>query len=383
MQKVKRIVFVAEMRDSKKASSTQIMTTNLLFGFSRIAEEIAFVAVIAEGTDRDEITEKYTSLCDKLFFSVEKTKYKTQLIARQVSWLYRSIHLPNNVIPDGLLEIIDANTILISHTPPIDSALVCACIKKKMPELRYIQYWGDPLALTLITPEEYNFKRILLKEIEKKAHVYADRIVYGTKSLYTAEMKMFPEIANKSDYSRVSYIPDKQESKIPKETHTLLFGYFGNYFSYVRNIEPLVEAFKEIKDAKLLVYGTSDRKFADESNIIFRNRVPQETIEIEDAKLDVEVCILNNVGIQIPGKLFYHTNIDRHILVLLDGSYKEGIRKELEDSHRFIFCENNTKDIISTVRSIIDGDYLQTRYDRKYFSPEETCREILFGHERD
>ncbi len=231
------------------------------------------------------------------------------------------------------------------------------------------------MALSLITPEEYNAKRFLLKKIEDNLHAHADRIVYGTKSLFDAELCLFPDITNKAYFSRVSCIPDCVS--IENTDSELLFGYFGNYYSGIRNIKPLVIAFQSIVGARLIVCGSSDIHFDDSENTVFRTRIPQIEVEAEEAKIDVEICLLNKTGIQIPGKLFYHTNLNRHILVILDGPKKTEIMKELLPSNRFIFCENNEKDIKKAIEAIMYGKYPLENYDKDFYSSENVANEVI------
>ena len=379
MDKINKIIFVAEMRNPKTAaSSTQIMTRNLLIGFGEIAEKVIFVPVIRNKSDELEIRQFYQPNCNKIYFSYEKTKYKDKVILRQFSWLYRSMVYPKNIIPEDLLDEIDKDTLLVSQSPPIDAALLCASIKKAKRDVRYIQYWGDPLALSLITPEQYNWKRCILRRVEMNLHRISERVVYGTKSLYDAEIKIMPRIIGIADYSKVSYIPDTMSSTT--KSNKVVFGYFGNYYSSIRDIVPLVKAFKYVKDARLVVCGSSDLCITDTDNVSIKGRIPQIEVENEESSIDVEVCMLNKTGVQIPGKIFYHTNTKRHILVILDGPRKDAIRKELEESHRFIFCNNTEYDIKTAIEDIIRGKYSADQYDINFYSPRKVCKEILFGH---
>ena len=68
--------------------------------------------------------------------------------------------------------------------------------------------------------------------------------------------------------------------------------------------------------------------------------------------MDVLVCLLNKDCIQIPGKIFYNTNSNKPILIILDGPYKEEMQEYLEDFQRFEFCENNEESIRKAVAKI-------------------------------
>lgn len=372
------IVFVAEMRNPKtKASSTQIMTRNLLYGFSQLQRDTIFVPVIADIEDKADIAEYYSGLYSEIIFAIEKSKHKNNVILRQISWLHNAWVPPETIVPENILNIFEENedVILISQSPSVDAAILCMVIKRRFPKIKYIQYWGDPLALSLITPEQYSIKRLLLKAIEKCLHNCADSICYGTESLYAAEVELFPEISGKSYPCRVAYMPEAMNSSGKNER--IRFGYYGNYYQSIRNILPLYKAFANVKGAELVICGSSDLTLENTPNVQIVSRIPQSEVEEQEAKLDVEVCVLNSVGIQIPGKIFYHSNTEKKILVILDGPRKEKIRQELAKSERFIFCENNVQDIQRVVLEILDGKYSDMKYDHEYYSPKVVCKQII------
>lgn len=372
----KRIIFISEMRNPRTSgSSTQIMTRNLLYGFSKISEQLVFVAVIEKLEDAKDIREYYKEFTSDIYFVIENSKDKTNVLKRQFVWLADTFKKHFDRLPCELKKNFGYETVLVSQSPGLDAALLCKELKQKNPNIYYVQYWGDPLALSLITPQQYNAKRILLKLIEKRLHRFADKIVYGTDSLFSAELQLFPEIKAKTKACDVSFMPDAIDIRTP--SNILKFGYFGNYYSVIRDICPLYEAFKQISDAQLVICGSSDLRLKSTDRIKVLDRIPQDSVEREEAKIDVEVCVLNRVGIQIPGKIFYHTNTKKHILVLTDGPIFDTIEAELQKSNRFIICRNEQNEIKKTVRAIIHGDYNDVEYDRYYYSPEKISRQIV------
>ena len=68
-------------------SSTQIMTRNLLYGFSKISEHLVFVAVIEKLEDAKDIREYYKELTSDIYFVIENSKDKTNVLKRQFVWL--------------------------------------------------------------------------------------------------------------------------------------------------------------------------------------------------------------------------------------------------------------------------------------------------------
>lgn len=353
------------------------MTRNLLYGFSTVAKELIFVPVISHDTDRMEIEKFYGGLYSRIIFANDVSKYKKNVFARQIEWLiYALVNTNQSIVPGELLQEMTNDTVLISQSPSVDSALICKQLKKHFSNVDYIQYWGDPLALSLITPEEYNISRVLLKWTEQILHKSADRVVYGTKSLFEAELSLFPGLHDKASYCLVSYMPETKT--VNNHNKRVSFGYYGNYYSSIRNIVPLYEAFCEIPDAELVICGSTDLHLKNTENISVRERIPQSEVEEQESRIDVDVCILNSVGVQIPGKVFYHTNTNRIILVVLDGPRRQQIKEELAESHRFVFCENDINEIKKTVTDILSGVYDGVQYDQEYYSPAKVSRQMLF-----
>ena len=370
-----KIIFVALMKNPlKDASSTQIMTSNLLYGFKSIGMNVVFAPLVFNEEDKEYIKLYYQPFCNKVICLNFVEKYKNNIL-RQISWLIHVLFPQLIKLPRCLLDEIDSNTILISQSPHVDAAVVCKNIKRIYPDVSYIQYWGDPLALSLITPKEYTTKRFLLKIIERNLHSCSDRIVYGTGSLFMAQNELYPEAAYKSFKCDVCYLPKTILNN--KRMNNYVFGYFGNYYSNIRNILPLYEAFNCINNANLIICGSSDLNLSSTNNVYIRSRVSQAEAEKEEALLDVEICILNSVGIQIPGKIFYHTNTNRIILVILDGPQKDNIKNELSESNRFVFCDNNSDDICRVIKEITSGYYDDLVFDPEFYSPEAVCSQIL------
>ena len=376
MKKQSSIIFVAEMRNpNTNASSTQIMTSNLLYGFKSLCENLIFIPVIADEKDEIDIRNYYNPLCKELFFLKQKTKYERNLILRQLSMYKETCFSYQYTLPDELLPYLCADTVIVSQSPTIDTILVSRQIKRLYPDIRYIQYWGDPMALSGIVYDEYSSKRMLLKAIEKRVHKYADRIVFGTDSLYREQLKLFPEITDKAISCDVAFNPNSESDY--DGTNKYICGYFGNYYSSIRNLVPLYKSFKNIKNSRLVICGSSDLDLKSTDNITIMKRIPQSQVEKEEAKTNIEICILNRVSAQIPGKLFYHTNTDKPIIVILDGPRALSMRNELDKSKRFIFCENDEKSIEESLVKLINSPIHIGQTERNYYSPKRICEQIL------
>jgi len=355
---MRKILFISEIRDPYTSGySTQIMTKNIMKGLRENCDIFHAVLIAEIGCDLNNILQYYGQITDKItaihsdmnLVKYERKKY-TQL-AITIKAVLNSHHYMK--LAEKLA--VDDSTILISHSPSIESILICNELKKKNKSLKYIQYWSDPIAISGIYPEKFSFKRYPSYIIEKSLLAKADKVVYGTKTLMDSQKKVFNNYAHKMDYIDVSYSSDNIISE-NKKKERLIFGYSGDYMQEIRNILPLYNAFTNNQKADLWIYGNGTPELSNTDHIIIHQRCPQSEIPKIEAEIDVLICLLNHSCIQIPGKVFYQTNTNKIILVILDGKYAEDIRAYLESFNRFEFCYNNEKSINTAVDKICRGD---------------------------
>ncbi|MPN08610.1 hypothetical protein SDC9_155894 [bioreactor metagenome] len=133
----------------------------------------------------------------------------------------------------------------------------------------------------------------------------------------------------------------------------IVFGYSGTYNSNYRNLKPLINVFKNNSDIYLEICGKGNFEIIEQNNIKINGWIkPNKIVEIENG-FDVIVCILNKNSAQIPGKIFFNSNSEKPILVILDGENKDIIKSYLEQFNRYIFCENNESSIYDAISYII------------------------------
>ncbi len=133
------------------------------------------------------------------------------------------------------------------------------------------------------------------------------------------------------------------------------FGYFGDYYSQPRNLEPF---FKEEKKTgvKAFVVGDSDLNLLSDKQIQVRPRITLEELKEYQKKAQTLVHLCNLKGGQIPGKI-YHYSITKHpILFILDGTEdeKKQILSFFSKYQRYVFCENNEESIAEAMLKIIN-----------------------------
>lgn len=377
-----KIIFAADLRDPRKdATSTQIMTANLLRGFRKIASRLILAALVCDDVDRDSVRRYYDGLSDEIVFVSRITGNRS---ARQeLAIMMKGCLSVRFEKEKQLADRIDDQTYLVSHTPTIDAALLCKRLMEYAKPKRYIQYWSDPLALSLLTPEEYSFKRRPYKWVEKKLHRFADDIVYGTKPLYEAQKTLFADTpaVNRMAYVDVAYIDYSDEEKTAHDG--LTFGYIGNYYSKIRNIQPLYNAFQKAKAGELVICGSGDLRLTSAEHIRVLERVPQSEVRSIEREIDVEICILNRKGIQVPGKIFYEADTDKQILVITDGPIASDIKEYLSGFRRYVFCDNDEDSILEAIDRLADGYVEPDRSRIHLLSPAYVAASILSGGIKD
>lgn len=233
--------------------------------------------------------------------------------------------------------------VIISSSDPKSSHLIAekVYVENKNCKAKWIQYWGDPM-LNDITRKS-GIRDILVKYYENKLIKNADKIVYASPLTLDKQKDIFPKFAFKMNYASQAYanVINKKHNYSEKiKDDNILLGYFGSYDSSIRNINPLYNAVK-YKKYKMDICGSSDILLKSTENInIFGMLSYEETLNREE-KADILICICNNRGTQIPGKIYYCTKYIKPIIIILDGEYKNELRKYFETFNRFILCENN------------------------------------------
>ena len=350
-----KIIFISYIQDPYTAgTSTQIMTLNLLQGLGKIGMHITFVAIVDDEKSSGNIIKCYSVYADNIIIIKSRIGDVKHYKYIQLWMNFRGLTQSSLYKKDVEKISVEDDDIIISHSPTLEAIPIADELKKKNKKVRYIQYWSDPYALSGITPEAFNLKRIPFYFLEKYALSKSSEIVYGTKTLCDIQKKLYNTQAQKMRYIDVSYCENELIEKQASSNN--LFGYSGNYFSDIRNIMPLYNAFKDMTDEKLLIIGSGDVCIQNTGNIQILKRVPQTEIVKYENKMDILICILNTNCIQIPGKIFYNTNSNKPILVILDGPYKNEIKEYLISFNRFEFCENEKNSIKAAVKKILSNE---------------------------
>ena len=173
----------------------------------------------------------------------------------------------------------------------------------------------------------------------------------------------------------------EKESSNRKSNGTT-FGYFGDYFSKARNLQPFYEAMC-LNNSYGYIYGDTDLKLKETKNLKIKGRVTlDELVEIQE-QTDVLVHLCNLQGGQIPGKIYHYSLTNKPILFILDGTEKEKqmLYDYFKQFKRYYFCNNDIESILDGIKKIAGKDK-QLNFEKVMeFQPKEVVKKILFGEE--
>lgn len=203
--------------------------------------------------------------------------------------------------------------IVISSSDPKSSHIAVKTLQKQgLTYGKWIQYWGDPLAIDIA--QESIYPQFIMRHIERNLLHGADDIVYVSPFTLKEQQKLYPAYKERMRFVPVSYM--KEEVFPEVENRRFVIGYYGNYECMARNIIPFYEACINLdKSVDVSIYGDSDLQLADTENI---HIYPRGIIEEHKRIADLLVCVMNSQGTQIPGKLYHLAGTNKKVLVVLD-----------------------------------------------------------------
>jgi hypothetical protein len=184
------------------------MTRNLLHGLKDAGVRLHFVAIVDDDVDRDDVRRWYGALPDR--FTMITTRLRIPFQAGKYHRLVRmlaGVGFPRLLRHD--LEEVDVprGCMIITHSPSVESILVANQIRRGRPDIRYIQYWSDPITLSGINPEDFSFRRYPFWVLERGLLSTSTRIVYGTKTLASFQQRLFPALSGRMSSVDIGYSP--------------------------------------------------------------------------------------------------------------------------------------------------------------------------------
>lgn len=269
--------------------------------------------------------------------------------------------------------------LVVSSSFPVSSHWLASKLIKKRRIVcdNWIQLWQDPWAHCLYAQKYSDRKRRQMEKEEIRLLKIADKVVYVSPLTMLNQKKYYSEYSEK-----MSCVVLPSSDATPRD-HTcdgaVKLGYFGDYFSYVRDIMPLYSALKGL-DIEAQFVGDSDIKFEPDEKLSVKGRVPYAEVQTYEENSDVLIMLSNKAGGQIPGKVYYYAATNKIVLFIIDGTEeeKELLRSYFGKYDRYIFAENDTNDIREKLLYIKENiDDLRKTKPLDAFSPQKIVSRLI------
>lgn len=238
----------------------------------------------------------------------------------------------------------------------------------------WVQIWEDPWSGDV-------FCRLRKKETfveEKRILGFADRVCYVSPITLEYQKKLFPEAAGKMFWVPLPSYYEPQ-TDIVSQVKEPVFGYFGDYRSQARNLNPFYQAALS-SGVEVFICGSTDVKLPATELIHVRPRLPLSELRPIEDQTSALVFLCNHSGGQIPGKIYQYAATRKTILFILDGSEEEKntLRAYFEPFHRFVFCDNNVESIERAIAAIKRNDLPSvTNEPLTQFCPSDIVQRIV------
>ena len=264
--------------------------------------------------------------------------------------------------------------IIISNSSPASSHKLVLDLfsKKRITETRWIQIWEDPWFFDL-----YGGHNEKIKREEHRLLRAAEEVFYVSPLTLEYQKQHFPDCASKMKHIPLPFL-HLSEGTRRENVGNLKFGYFGDYYSKTRNLNPFYDAVVE-SETEAYIYGDSDLTLPSTENVTVNGRVTLDKLNILQNQVDVLVHLCNLKGGQIPGKIYHYSATTKPILFILDGteSEKKIIKEYFIKFNRYHFCENTKENIFKCILSFKLGNEELVRQSVSNFAPKQVIAEVL------
>ena len=357
-------VLLIKLSPIEGLNSSMIRTLSLAKGLSELNNSIDFLTIpisnchVTTGgysfpNKVNIVRTKQNEIYDSIISEKRNNNPLKKMVLKVLRKVYRAFsiydytHSIAKKIDISLLNGAEYDVVISSSDPKTSHIAVQSLIRQGLKYKRWIQYWGDPMAIDITRKSIYPKWFIVKKEYNLLKG--ADKIVYVSPFTHEQQKELFPKLASKMWFVPVPYLQKKIYPKPENKYFTI--GYFGAYHSKVRDIMPLYSSCVQLGNrVHLDIIGDSDLTLDSNEKI---KLYPRGDISKYEAKADLLVCTLNRKGTQIPGKVYHYASTNKPVLVLLDGDNRETMKKYLESFNRYIICDNDVPSIISAINSII------------------------------
>lgn len=255
------------------------------------------------------------------------------------TWLKKASRFRSDIIYDFVVS---------NSSPAASHKLVKILLDSKHIRCkRWVQIWEDPWYADL-----YGGHHDIIRQEEHTLLRAATEIYYVSPLTLKYQQQLYSDCSGKMKHIPLPYLTfgsETQSTSIEPNT----FGYFGDYYSKTRNLEPFYHALCQ-SGMGGYIYGDSDLTLAATPNIEISGRVTLDKLDEVQKKTGVLVHLCNLRGGQIPGKVYHYSATYKPILFILDGTVEEQqlIKSYFEQFNRYFFCKNTSEDILKTMEQI-------------------------------
>ena len=299
-------------------------------------------------------------------------KHKLMLFLRKVFYSFKVYDKTKSYVKyiNGLRDLDKFYDVIISTSDPKTSHLFVKKLieKKKVLFGKWIQHWGDPL-LGDISSNRI-IPKFVIKHTEKILLSKATKVIYVSPFTLEAQKKNYPFYSEKMFFEPLPCLQNSSLNSNLKIDYTKVC-YLGDYNSRVRNIMPLYKAINNNKEFSLVIAGNTDLVLSETDNIKVYKRVSQEEAKKIENECFVSITIDNLYGTQIPGKIYYSADNNKHILIALEKNRIDDKINYLLSFNRFFVCENNENSIIDSIKQ------LASCRDKQYTVPDKLLPENI------
>lgn len=263
--------------------------------------------------------------------------------------------------------------LIISNSSPAASHKLVSILKekKRIKYKRWIQIWEDPWSHDL-----YGNHSNSIFEEEQAILSDAEEIYYVSPLTLFYQKKYFPNSTAKMKFIPLPFMKlgKDEDEKIDK----ISFGYFGDYYSKTRNLQPFYEALIE-RDAYGSIYGDTDLCLKETEKVEVKGRVTLDILEKVQDETSVLVHLCNLRGGQIPGKIYHYSATTKPILFILDGTIEEQniIEQFFSKFNRYYFCKNNKDDIANSICELSSHYEQYKGFVVQDFAPKNIVSQLL------
>ena len=277
-----------------------------------------------------------------------------------------------------LLKENSFDVIFSMHEPP--SSHLCAyLIKKEFKNIPWITYWSDPWVKDSTREKANLIRKSFEKYLENKVVNNTDRLIFVTKENmedYISTYNLNPDKCHVLNRGYDKEIYDKlKKEEIPRliDKNKINIVYAGEIFTRLRDVNPFINAIKELKNENVNVYNRLNILFFGN---IDDDRVKDDLISEEIVKvsgripynealkymLNSHVLLLfgNKNSKQIPGKIYDYFGTNAWILNIY-GDDKDPIIPLVENHYKCIGVNNEKENIkeaiVKLASKIDDGEY--------------------------